>query len=347
MTFGGYEIHVGVTAADAAVSAAPFATLEDGTTDGFRGDRVIGTYLHGALESAEVCAEVFGVADAAARGQGRALPATRALVRATRAPSGPIGVRLTMTEIETHSWECLRDEPFFELRRAGRYLVAELKGPHHVISTSVRHGGWAEHVGWLVNHQSCEGTAHVDRHRVVTEGGMEAYHDRVCEELELPSDHTAVMGTAANMNYVAIAREVDEDVSVTAAVTAGVEGNATAAGEPATWRETDAGMQKVPVYAGTINTMLFINRPLTPAALARAVVTMTEGKTAALQRLAVPSKLHIDLATGTGTDQYCIAAPVSGGKVLTSASPHMKLGEIIGTRDQGGDARGAALAERP
>ena len=93
--------------------------------------------------------------------------------------------------------------------------------------------------------------------------------------------------------------------------------------------------------------MLFINRPLTPAALARVVVTMTEGKTAALQRLAVPSKLHIDLATGTGTDQYCIAAPASGGKVLTSASPHMKLGEIIGTRDQGGDSRGAALAERP
>ena len=85
---------------------------------------------------------------------------------------------------------------------------------------------------------------------------------------------------------------------MTAAVTAGVEGNATAAGEPATWRETDAGMQKVQVYAGTINTMLFISRPLTPAALARVVVTMTEGKTAALQRLAVPSKLHIDLGDG-------------------------------------------------
>ena len=56
--------------------------------------------------------------------------------------------------------------------------------------------------------------------------------------------------------------------------------------------------------------MLLINRPLTPGALARAVMTMTEGKTAALQRLAVPSKRHIDLATGTGTDQYCVAAPL-------------------------------------
>jgi adenosylcobyric acid synthase len=59
--FGGYEIHVGVTAADAGLLSKPFATLEDGTTDGLCGDRVIGTYLHGALESAEVCAEVFGV----------------------------------------------------------------------------------------------------------------------------------------------------------------------------------------------------------------------------------------------------------------------------------------------
>jgi hypothetical protein len=89
-------------------------------------------------------------------------------------------------------------------------------------------------------------------------------------------------------------------------------------------------MQKVPAYAGTINTMLLINKPLTPAALARVVVTMTEGKSAALHRLAVPSRLHVDLATGTGTDQYCIAAPTSGAMPLTSASPHVKLGELIG-----------------
>jgi adenosylcobyric acid synthase len=61
VTFSGYEIHVGVTTADPAVSAAPFATLEDGTTDGFCRNRVMGTYLHGALESAEVSAEVFGI----------------------------------------------------------------------------------------------------------------------------------------------------------------------------------------------------------------------------------------------------------------------------------------------
>jgi len=227
-------------------------------------------------------------------------------------------------------WEILLQQPSLDVRRSGRFVLADLHEPHAVLSTSVRNGGQTDHVRHLLNHQSCEGTAHVERHRVMTEDGLDAYHEKVCAEVALPPDCTAVMGTAANMNYVALMTEVDEELSVTAVVTAGVEGNATTAGEPATWRESHAGMQKVPAYAGTINTMLLINRPLTAAALARVVVTMTEGKSAALHRLAVPSKRHVDLATGTGTDQYCIAAPASGPRPLTSASPHMKLGELVG-----------------
>ena len=136
-------------------------------------------------------------------------------------------------------------------------------------------------------------------------------------------------------------------MAVTAAVTAGVEGNATAAGEPATWRETERACRRCPVYAGTINTMLLVNRPLTPGALARAVVTMTEGKSAALQRLAVPSRLHVDLATGTGTDQFCIAAPASGGRRADVGQPAHEARRDHRPRDAGRDAGGAALAERP
>lgn len=227
-------------------------------------------------------------------------------------------------------WEILLQQASLQVRRSGRFVLADLREPHAVLSTSVRNGGQADHVRHLLNHQSCEGSAHVERHRVMTESGLDVYHDEVCAEVAVPPECTAVMGTAANMNYVALATEVDEELSVTAVVTAGVEGNATTAGEPATWRESHAGMEKVPAYAGTINTMLLINRPLTAAALARVVMTMTEGKSAALHRLAVPSKRHLDLATGTGTDQYCIAAPASGPRPLTSASPHMKLGELVG-----------------
>jgi adenosylcobinamide amidohydrolase len=228
------------------------------------------------------------------------------------------------------NWETLSRSPHFVLRRGGRFLVAELLVPHQVLSTSACNGGQTTGVRFLLNHQSCEGSGHHERFRVITENGNEAYHERACGEAGVPSASTAMMGTAANMNYAAVVTHVDGDAAVTAVVTAGVEGNATCAGDPAKWRETTAGIERVPEYAGTINTMLLINVPLTAAALARAVVVMTEGKSAALQRLAVPSRQSTDLATGTGTDQYCVAAPLDGARTFTSTSTHVKLGELIG-----------------
>jgi adenosylcobinamide amidohydrolase len=228
------------------------------------------------------------------------------------------------------TWELLTSLPTVDIRRCGRFVVADLNQPHLAVTTSVKNGGQTEHLRHLVNHQSCEGAGHDARFRVITEFGQESYHDSVCDELGLLSSETAVMGTAANMSYTAIATEEDADVTVTASVTAGVQTNATCAGDPASWRETPEGMAKVSAVAGTINTILLLNRPMTPAALARTVVTMTEGKSSALQRLAVPSCYSVELATGTGTDQFCVAAPLRGEKPLTSASPHMKAGELIG-----------------
>jgi adenosylcobyric acid synthase len=60
--FGGYEIHLGQTALDPGSRALPFARLDDGGVDGACEAGVIGTYLHGALEHPEVCAELFGIA---------------------------------------------------------------------------------------------------------------------------------------------------------------------------------------------------------------------------------------------------------------------------------------------
>ena len=57
--FRAYEIHLGVTNADVAMQ--PFARLPDGGAEGACGPGVIGTYLHGAFENADVCAETFGV----------------------------------------------------------------------------------------------------------------------------------------------------------------------------------------------------------------------------------------------------------------------------------------------
>ena len=63
-SFSAYEIHLGTTSAHD--SLEPFARLHDGSIDGARAERVVGTYLHGALEDAAVCSELFGVSVAAA-----------------------------------------------------------------------------------------------------------------------------------------------------------------------------------------------------------------------------------------------------------------------------------------
>jgi adenosylcobinamide hydrolase len=218
----------------------------------------------------------------------------------------------------------------YRLVRTGRFLITELLKPHRVLSTSTRNGGQTETLRYLVNHQSCEGTDHRERHAQITATGPENYHDATCGEMGLDGNVAAVMGTAANMNYAAVAQHRDDAALVTAVVTAGVQGNAACAGDPASWRETDAGWEKVATVGGTINTILLISHSLTEGALARAVVTMTEAKTAALYELAVGSLYSKNLATGTGTDQYCVGAPLHAGTPLTSTSPHAKLGELIG-----------------
>ena len=226
------------------------------------------------------------------------------------------------------NWECLRRAAHFTLRRASRFVVAELDQPHVVLSTSVRNGGQSAGIRYLANHQSCEGSAHKERYdEINAHGGQEAYHGVVCAEMDLPASEVALMGTAANMNYAAVVTAQDLGVEATAVVTAGVQGNACCAGDPAAWREGEKGWEKV---GGTINTMVLINWPLTAGAMARAAITMTEAKSAALQRLAVRSLYSQEFATGTGTDQYAIAALADGSAPLTSTSPHVKLGELIG-----------------
>ena len=57
--FQAYEIHLGITTRPPHLP--PFARLDDGTPEGIWANRVVGTYLHGALEDAGVCSHLFGI----------------------------------------------------------------------------------------------------------------------------------------------------------------------------------------------------------------------------------------------------------------------------------------------
>jgi adenosylcobinamide amidohydrolase len=221
--------------------------------------------------------------------------------------------------------------PTFEAFRFGRFIVVGLSGPHRVINTSSRVGGIRDEIRHLVNHQSCEAAGHNERFVQITEAGTEGYHCSVCEELSLSPDSTAVMGTAANMIYASHQTASYENLRVDAIVTAGVEGNAATSGDPSQWAETPGGWSRLPHVAGTINTIVLVNQPLKPEAQVRAVLTITEGKSAALMDLGISSRYSQDLATGTGTDQICLAAPIVNGAYEYSATnPHSKMGELLG-----------------
>src|SRR5262249_6909073 len=143
--------------------------------------------------------------------------------------------------------------PTFNTYRHGRFIVVELTRTHDVLTTSSYVGGASSGIRYLVNHQSCEGNGHADRGAEIHKLGLEGYHHSVCEELALTGSTTAVMGTAANMIYAAHEAAEFADLRVDAIVTAGVEGNAACAGDPAQWIETPSGWNKLAHVAGTIN----------------------------------------------------------------------------------------------
>ncbi len=244
----------------------------------------------------------------------------------------------------------LEESDLYTLRRRGRYLFAALKRPHRVLSTCPINGGMREDLTHLANHQSCEGAAHFVRYDRVVGLGADAEHVNACHAGQLPPASTALMATAANMQCAVLARAEYAELAVSVAATAGVIGNATRAGDPASWHEHRQGSRRVvasadgldqapptvdkaPVEAGsgTIVTLVFINQPCTGACLVRAATMVTEGKSAAVLDLRMPSLQSPGLATGTGTDQLAIAAPLARGDEWERhwAGGHNTLGELL------------------
>jgi adenosylcobinamide amidohydrolase len=245
----------------------------------------------------------------------------------------------------------LHEDDEYQIERDGRFLRATLKRPHRVLSNCYVNGGLREDLTHICNHQSSEGSGHASRHQLVAAMGLDAYHDQACEEAGVPAATTALLSTAANMQCAVLAEASQEELTVRVVATAGVLGNATRAGDAAGWHETAGGNRKIGTetrtgtsehaakgHGGTIVTMAFINRPCTPATLVRAATMVTEGKSVAVLDLRMPSLQSSGLATGTGTDEIAIVAPLTIGKgdwERRWAGSHNSLGELLGrtTRD--------------
>ena len=219
-----------------------------------------------------------------------------------------------------------RHEHFAEARRAfsDRRIVAGT-------GTSAHRGGLCTDLRFLVNHQSCEGTGHEARFALIRQLGQAGYHRHVCAERGLPPDDVAVMGTAANMNCAAHVVETHAELRVCAVVKRAWRAmrDAPVIRQPGTKRMQNGSVANP--HAGTINTMLLINWPLTPGAMARAAVTMTEGKSPHCVTSPYPAAILTTSLRAPGpTSTVSRRRWTKREYQRPTRAIHAKLGELIG-----------------
>lgn len=142
----------------------------------------------------------------------------------------------------------------------------------------------------------------------------------VGRKMGLSTDESVGMMTAALVKHVAVVNEEDEEVSVTAVVTAGVSNAMAAGGTPPPF---------TPYRVGTINIIVLIDGNLTEGGMVNAVIMATEAKTMALQDFQVRDVFSGEAASGTSTDAVVVAVTGKGEK-LSYAGAATQIGGMIG-----------------
>jgi adenosylcobinamide hydrolase len=146
--------------------------------------------------------------------------------------------------------------------------------------------------------------------------------------LGIPRSDFSFLSTIANMENLAVCEKSYQSLIVSCLATGGV-GNALRSGvDKANWMEQDGKFVKT---LGTINIILLTNANLSDGAMARAIITATEAKTAALQDMDARSSVSPEnQATGTGTDNMIVVSGTDPDKKVRTTGGHTKMGELIG-----------------
>lgn len=202
--------------------------------------------------------------------------------------------------------------------------ILHFTGKRKVLSTGALNGGLCRELTAVYNRNDCpQAGAYCE----MMGKNMAEHQLHTAQLLQLDPEKTAGLHTAANMNNHAIVVKEGKDFSVTAVVTAGIEVNGRRVGSPAFLDERDGDVQSL---GGTINIFLIVDADLTDGCMARALVTCTEAKTAALQELVAADCYGRGLATGSGTDGTILISNTTSAVKLSEAGKSFKLGEMIG-----------------
>lgn len=190
------------------------------------------------------------------------------------------------------------------------------------LSTSLYNGGY-HLVSGVFNHHL---DLFVDSEHDLPGGSLAAYLADVAVKYQMIPAQTSGLITAAAMNCMAYAALSYRGLSVEVITTAGTKNNAARAGDPACYYEDNGEYQLI---AGTINIIALINAVVPEGPLAKAIVTITEAKAAALADLNIPSCYSAQVATGTGTDGVIVVSNPAAALTCVDTGTQAKLGELL------------------
>ncbi len=210
--------------------------------------------------------------------------------------------------------------PGAELLVAEDCLMISFVEDHMALSTAIYGGGFRP-VRQVLNQKL---THFYGKESDFPGGSVKAYLKGCAEGRGADTEKCAVLLTAAKVYLYSHKIFQSGELIVEIITTGGVEKTACRASSDALYRERDGHFEPV----GTINMMALIHGSLPEGIMARAFITLTEGKTAALQDLGIADVNNGKPATGTGTDGITLVTEI-GGTPYTDAGPFSELGSFL------------------
>lgn len=163
---------------------------------------------------------------------------------------------------------------------------------------------------------------------VMTIEGYKKFEKQLPLSVGIKPSQISFMSTGVDMDKLAVSEKAYKHIQVCCIATGGAKNNALRMGvDSGDWVETKNSFE---LSTGTINILLLTNVALTGGAMARAIITATEAKTAALQDLHYMSTPSPKLqATGTGTDTMIVVSGTDKENTIRYTGGHTKMGELI------------------
>ena len=187
-----------------------------------------------------------------------------------------------------------------EVHHYKKSVVIIFGGRRRVLSTAPHNGGYREDLRCVFNHDG----KIPGKSPCYMKAPTYAEHMAItAEEIGLDRNTACGISTAADMENLIIKSESYDDITVTALATGGIDVNGGRAGDPATWHEEKEKAKEL-AKLGTINILLHFNVDLSEGAIARALVTCTEAKSAAIQELQAAKPLFTRLSHRLRHGQY-------------------------------------------